>query len=198
MLRLLEAQLQSQSRHHRDELEALNTQIELLRGDIEKKQEMLNYAASLSPEAKVEYSVQQEITRLTDENLVRDSDAMHSSRQWLTAAEPLRCFYSAGPQRAGGETGKEWEEAQKAAPHLHEKGSGVRRYLLLFTTATVSESHMIPKDCQSVCLSALQLLRQLLLRVGPSRNWVVRWPSRGRRKILKGCWSTWRRRKPTS
>lgn len=81
MLRLLEAQLQSQSRHHRDELEALNTQIELLRGDIEKKQEMLNYAASLSPEAKVEYSVQQEITRLTDENLVRDSDAMHSSRQ---------------------------------------------------------------------------------------------------------------------
>lgn len=81
MLRLLEAQLQSQSRHHKDELEALNTQIELLRGDIEKKQEMLNYAASLSPEAKVEYSVQQEITRLTNENLVRDSDAMHSTQQ---------------------------------------------------------------------------------------------------------------------
>ncbi|TWW66679.1 Unconventional myosin-Vb [Takifugu flavidus] len=67
--KLLEAQLQSQSRHYKDELEALNTQIELLRGDIEKKQEMLNYAASLSPEAKVEYSVQQEITRLTNENL---------------------------------------------------------------------------------------------------------------------------------
>lgn len=107
MLRLLEAQLQSQSRHHKDELEALNTQIELLRGDIEKKQEMLNYAASLSPEAKVEYSVQQEITRLTNENLVRDCDAMHSSQKRLTAAEPLRCFYSVGPQRAGGETGKE-------------------------------------------------------------------------------------------
>lgn len=78
-LRLLEAQLQTQSRNHKDELEALHTQIELLRDDIEKKQEMLNYAASLSPEAKVEYSVQQEITRLTNDNLVRGFVAMHST-----------------------------------------------------------------------------------------------------------------------
>lgn len=69
--RLLEAQLQSQSRQHKDELEALHTQIELLKDDIEKKQEMLNYTMSLSPEAQVEYSVQQEITRLTNDNLVR-------------------------------------------------------------------------------------------------------------------------------
>uniref|UniRef100_A0A668AXA8 Unconventional myosin-Vb n=1 Tax=Myripristis murdjan TaxID=586833 RepID=A0A668AXA8_9TELE len=67
--RLLEAQLQSQSRQHKDELEALHTQIELLKDDIEKKQEMLNYTMSLSPEAQVEYSVQQEITRLTNDNL---------------------------------------------------------------------------------------------------------------------------------
>ena len=69
--RLLEAQLQTQSRQHKDELEALHTQIELLRDDIEKKQELLNYTAALSPEARVEYSVQQEITRLTNDNLVR-------------------------------------------------------------------------------------------------------------------------------
>ncbi|XP_040013442.1 unconventional myosin-Vb isoform X2 [Xiphias gladius] len=67
--RLLEAQLQSQSRQHKDELEALNTQIELLKADIEKKQEILNHTMSLSPEAQVEYSVQQEITRLTNDNL---------------------------------------------------------------------------------------------------------------------------------
>ncbi|XP_071328217.1 unconventional myosin-Vb isoform X4 [Trachinotus anak] len=67
--RLLEAQLQSQSRQHKDELEALHTQIELLKDDIEKKQEILNYTMSLSPEAQVEYSVQQEITRLTNDNL---------------------------------------------------------------------------------------------------------------------------------
>uniref|UniRef100_A0AAQ6IHN0 Myosin VB n=1 Tax=Anabas testudineus TaxID=64144 RepID=A0AAQ6IHN0_ANATE len=69
--RLLEAQLQSQSRQHKDELEALHTQIELLKDDIEKKQEILNYTMSLSPEAQVEFSVQQEITRLTNDNLVR-------------------------------------------------------------------------------------------------------------------------------
>ncbi|XP_070845073.1 unconventional myosin-Vb [Chaetodon trifascialis] len=67
--RLLEAQLQTQSRQHKDELEALHTQIELLKDDIEKKQEILNYMSSLSPEAQVEYSVQQEITRLTNDNL---------------------------------------------------------------------------------------------------------------------------------
>ncbi|XP_049460223.1 unconventional myosin-Vb isoform X2 [Epinephelus fuscoguttatus] len=67
--KLLEAQLQTQSRQHKDELEALHTQIELLRVDIEKKQELLNYTSSLSPEAQVEYSVQQEITRLTNDNL---------------------------------------------------------------------------------------------------------------------------------
>ncbi|XP_047426089.1 unconventional myosin-Vb isoform X2 [Mugil cephalus] len=66
---LLEAQLQTQSRQHKDELEALHTQIELLRDDLEKKQEILNYTMSLSPEAQVEFSVQQEITRLTNDNL---------------------------------------------------------------------------------------------------------------------------------
>ncbi|XP_041816149.1 unconventional myosin-Vb isoform X1 [Chelmon rostratus] len=67
--KLLEAQLQTQSRQHKDELEALHTQIELLKDDIEKKQEILNYTSSLSPEAQVEYSVQQELTRLTNDNL---------------------------------------------------------------------------------------------------------------------------------
>lgn len=67
--KLLEAQLQSQSRQHKDELEALHTQIELLKDDILKKQEILNYTSSLSPEAQVEYSIQQEITRLTNDNL---------------------------------------------------------------------------------------------------------------------------------
>ncbi|XP_046723179.1 unconventional myosin-Vb isoform X3 [Silurus meridionalis] len=67
--RLLETQLQSQNRKHQDELEALHTQIEVMKEDLEKKQEMLNHFSSLSPDALVEFSVQQEITRLTNENL---------------------------------------------------------------------------------------------------------------------------------
>ncbi|XP_016381718.1 unconventional myosin-Vb isoform X2 [Sinocyclocheilus rhinocerous] len=67
--KLLEAQLQTKSRQHKDELEALHTQIELLKDSLEKKQEMLDHFSTLSPEALVEFSVQQEITRLTNENL---------------------------------------------------------------------------------------------------------------------------------
>ncbi|XP_076835832.1 unconventional myosin-Vb isoform X2 [Brachyhypopomus gauderio] len=67
--RLLESQLQSQSRKYKDELEALNTQIEVMKEDLEKKQDMLNHFSSLPPDALVEYSIQQEITRLTQENL---------------------------------------------------------------------------------------------------------------------------------
>uniref|UniRef100_A0A672LL21 Unconventional myosin-Vb n=1 Tax=Sinocyclocheilus grahami TaxID=75366 RepID=A0A672LL21_SINGR len=69
VFRLLEAQLQTKSRQHKDELEALHTQIELLKDSLEKKQEMLDHFSTLSPEALVEFSVQQEITRLTNENL---------------------------------------------------------------------------------------------------------------------------------
>lgn len=71
VFRLLEGQLQTQSRQHKDELEALHTQVELLKDNLEKKQDMLNHFSTLSPEALVEFSVQQEITRLTNENLVR-------------------------------------------------------------------------------------------------------------------------------
>ncbi|XP_058271697.1 unconventional myosin-Vb isoform X3 [Hemibagrus wyckioides] len=67
--RLLEAQLQSQNRKYKDELEALHTQIEVMKEDLEKKQEMLNHFSSLPPDALVEFSIQQEITRLTNENL---------------------------------------------------------------------------------------------------------------------------------
>ncbi|XP_065142955.1 unconventional myosin-Vb isoform X1 [Paramisgurnus dabryanus] len=67
--KLLEDQLKTQSRKHNDELEALHTQIELMRNDLETKQEMLNNFSTLSPEALVEFSIQQELTRLTNENL---------------------------------------------------------------------------------------------------------------------------------
>lgn len=79
-VRLLETQLQSQSRKHQDELEALHTQIEVMKEDLEKKQEMLNHFSLLPPDALVEFSVQQEITRLTNENLVSHDHLPHDPR----------------------------------------------------------------------------------------------------------------------
>ncbi|XP_044139382.1 LOW QUALITY PROTEIN: unconventional myosin-Vb, partial [Bufo gargarizans] len=67
--RLLEAQLQAQSQQHDDEVEALSDQIEALKEELDKQQQVLFQAIQLSPEAQVEFGLQQEITRLTNENL---------------------------------------------------------------------------------------------------------------------------------
>ncbi|KAJ7335206.1 hypothetical protein JRQ81_013147, partial [Phrynocephalus forsythii] len=67
--RLLEAQLQDQRREYEEEVEALKDQIEILTGEMEKQQEAFFQTLQLSPEAQVEFGIQQEITRLTNENL---------------------------------------------------------------------------------------------------------------------------------
>ncbi|XP_078530919.1 unconventional myosin-Vb [Lissotriton helveticus] len=67
--RLLEAQLQAQSRQHEEEVDVLTGHIENLKEDLEKQQHVLLQALQLSPEAQVEFGIQQEITRLTNENL---------------------------------------------------------------------------------------------------------------------------------
>ncbi|XP_042304748.1 unconventional myosin-Vb isoform X4 [Sceloporus undulatus] len=67
--RLLEAQLQEQKREHEEEVETLKDQMETLREEMEKQQEVFFQTFQLSPEAQVEFGIQQEITRLTNENL---------------------------------------------------------------------------------------------------------------------------------
>uniref|UniRef100_A0A452GZS1 Myosin VB n=1 Tax=Gopherus agassizii TaxID=38772 RepID=A0A452GZS1_9SAUR len=70
--RLLEAQLQDQRREHEEEVETLKTQMETLREEMEKQQQAFFQTLQLPPEAQVEFGIQQEIARLTNENLVRD------------------------------------------------------------------------------------------------------------------------------
>ncbi|XP_053264454.1 unconventional myosin-Vb isoform X2 [Podarcis raffonei] len=67
--RLLEAQLQDQRREHEEEVETLKEQMETLREEMEKQQEVFFQTLQLSPEAQVEFGIQQEIMRLTSENL---------------------------------------------------------------------------------------------------------------------------------
>ncbi|KAF5919096.1 hypothetical protein HPG69_003734 [Diceros bicornis minor] len=67
--RLLEAQLQAQSREHEEEVEGLKAQVEALKEEMDKQQQTFCQTLLLSPEAQVEFGVQQEISRLTNENL---------------------------------------------------------------------------------------------------------------------------------
>lgn len=71
VLRLLEAQLQDQRREHEEEMEALRNQMELMQEELENQQQAFLQTLQLSPEVQVELGLQQEITRLTNENLVR-------------------------------------------------------------------------------------------------------------------------------
>lgn len=70
--RLLEAQLQAQSREHEEEVGGLQAQVEALKEELDKQQQTFCQTLLLSPEAQVEFGVQQEISRLTNENLVSD------------------------------------------------------------------------------------------------------------------------------
>ncbi|XP_013918012.1 PREDICTED: unconventional myosin-Vb, partial [Thamnophis sirtalis] len=67
--RLLEAQLQEQRREYEEEIETLKDQMETLKEAMEKQHEVFLQTLQLSPEAQVEFGIQQEISRLTSENL---------------------------------------------------------------------------------------------------------------------------------
>ncbi|XP_054253634.1 unconventional myosin-Vb [Indicator indicator] len=67
--RLLEAQLQEQRRQHEEEMEALRNQVDAMQEELEKQQQAFLQTLQLSPEVQVEFGLQQEITRLTNENL---------------------------------------------------------------------------------------------------------------------------------
>nr|XP_045233709.1 unconventional myosin-Vb isoform X4 [Macaca fascicularis] len=67
--RLLEAQLQAQSLEHEEEVERLKSQLEALKEEMDKQQQTFCQTLLLSPEAQVEFGIQQEISRLTNENL---------------------------------------------------------------------------------------------------------------------------------
>ncbi|XP_036297566.1 unconventional myosin-Va isoform X11 [Pipistrellus kuhlii] len=67
--RLLESQLQSQKRSYENEAEALRGEIQSLKEENNRQQQLLAQNLQLPPEARIEASLQHEITRLTNENL---------------------------------------------------------------------------------------------------------------------------------
>uniref|UniRef100_A0A8C2SJB3 Myosin VB n=1 Tax=Capra hircus TaxID=9925 RepID=A0A8C2SJB3_CAPHI len=68
--RLLEAQLQAQSREHEEEVDNLKAQLEALKEEMDRQQQTFCQTLLLSPEAQVEFGIQQEMSQLTNENLV--------------------------------------------------------------------------------------------------------------------------------
>ncbi|XP_018431569.1 PREDICTED: unconventional myosin-Va isoform X1 [Nanorana parkeri] len=67
--RVLESQLQSQKKSYENELESLKGDVQGLREENNRQQQLLAQNLQLPPEARIEASLQHEITRLTNENL---------------------------------------------------------------------------------------------------------------------------------
>lgn len=68
--RLLEQQLQAQRRTYDTEVESLRSELQSVKEDNNRQQQLLAQNLQLPPEARIEASLQHEITRLTNENLV--------------------------------------------------------------------------------------------------------------------------------
>jgi hypothetical protein len=90
----LESQLQSQKRSHENEAEALRGEIQSLKEENNRQQQLLAQNLQLPPEARIEASLQHEITRLTNENLVRRGAGLHTLQQ--AAPGPTRFLVSFG------------------------------------------------------------------------------------------------------
>ncbi|XP_046897765.1 unconventional myosin-Va isoform X2 [Hypomesus transpacificus] len=67
--RLLESQLQSQRRSYDNEVEVLRGELQSVKEENNRQQQLLAQNLQLPPEARIEASLQHEITRLTNENL---------------------------------------------------------------------------------------------------------------------------------
>ncbi|XP_072321462.1 unconventional myosin-Va isoform X3 [Eucyclogobius newberryi] len=68
-IRLLEQQLQTQRRGHDNEVESLRGELQSVKEENNRQQQLLAQNLQLPPEARIEASLQHEITRLTNENL---------------------------------------------------------------------------------------------------------------------------------
>ncbi|PKU29146.1 unconventional hypothetical protein [Limosa lapponica baueri] len=91
-LRLLEAQLQEQRREHEEEVEALKNEVDAMKEEMEKQQQAFLQTLQLSPEAQVEFGLQQEITRLTNENLVWSEHSLSSDLKPQAVSATVPCL----------------------------------------------------------------------------------------------------------
>ncbi|XP_076012273.1 unconventional myosin-Va isoform X1 [Genypterus blacodes] len=79
--RLLESQLQAQRRGYDNEIESLRGELQNVKEENNRQQQLLAQNLQLPPEARIEASLQHEITRLTNENLEIMADDPTASRE---------------------------------------------------------------------------------------------------------------------
>lgn len=80
--RILASQLQTQGQSHEKEVEGLRAELQRLKAELGQQQQMMSDSLQLPHDARIQASLQHEISRLTQQNMVCTHSHWHIYMYW--------------------------------------------------------------------------------------------------------------------
>uniref|UniRef100_A0A3Q1H2S2 Unconventional myosin-Va n=1 Tax=Anabas testudineus TaxID=64144 RepID=A0A3Q1H2S2_ANATE len=117
--RLLEHQLQTQRRGYDNEVEALRGELQNVKEENNRQQQLLAQNLQLPPEARIEASLQHEITRLTNENLDLMEQLEKQDRTIRKLKKQLKVYSKRIGEMGAGQTEGQTSPGQMVEEPIH-------------------------------------------------------------------------------
>ncbi|XP_056879260.1 unconventional myosin-Va isoform X6 [Takifugu flavidus] len=118
-IRLLEHQLQTQKRSYDVEVEALRGELQSVKEENNRQQQLLAQNLQLPPEARIEASLQHEITRLTNENLDLMEQLEKQDRTIRKLKKQLKLYSKRIGEMGAGQTEGQTSPGQMVEEPIH-------------------------------------------------------------------------------
>ncbi|XP_058485354.1 unconventional myosin-Va isoform X5 [Solea solea] len=117
--RLLEHQLQTQRRTHDSEVEVMRGELQSVKEENSRQQQLLAQNLQLPPEARIEASLQHEITRLTNENLDLMEQLEKQDRTIRKLKKQLKVYSKRIGEMGAGQTEGQTSPGQMVEEPIH-------------------------------------------------------------------------------
>ncbi|XP_019134435.1 unconventional myosin-Va isoform X3 [Larimichthys crocea] len=117
--RLLEHQVQTQRRTYENEVEALRGELQNVKEENNRQQQLLAQNLQLPPEARIEASLQHEITRLTNENLDLMEQLEKQDRTIRKLKKQLKVYSKRIGEMGAGQTEGQTSPGQMVEEPIH-------------------------------------------------------------------------------
>ncbi|XP_058485352.1 unconventional myosin-Va isoform X3 [Solea solea] len=118
-IRLLEHQLQTQRRTHDSEVEVMRGELQSVKEENSRQQQLLAQNLQLPPEARIEASLQHEITRLTNENLDLMEQLEKQDRTIRKLKKQLKVYSKRIGEMGAGQTEGQTSPGQMVEEPIH-------------------------------------------------------------------------------
>nr|XP_020447985.1 unconventional myosin-Va isoform X6 [Monopterus albus] len=118
-IRLLEHQLQTQRRSYDNEVEVLRGELQNVKEENNRQQQLLAQNLQLPPEARIEASLQHEITRLTNENLDLMEQLEKQDRTIRKLKKQLKVYSKRIGEMGAGQTEGQTSPGQMVEEPIH-------------------------------------------------------------------------------